>query len=96
MDSVQIITPWYSDKALWTIFLSPLFMILGKKFGIEFNVAEIASLAAANVSFIVGHKWAATSKAKAIIVAASQSPAANETPPPANAQAAADVVAGLK
>lgn len=61
-------SPWYKDKPFQTILLFVLTLVanaVGRKFGFELNVEEIAALATAIIGFIVANKWKGAVVAKA-------------------------------
>lgn len=50
-------TPFFADKSLWVVVLSFILPFIGKKLGVEFNIAEIAGFVATCIAFVAGNKW---------------------------------------
>jgi hypothetical protein len=81
-----IATKFYLDKSLWLVVLSPLFVILSKKLGVELNTTEIVGLALTIATFILGTKYKTTTLTKAAIEAgaAAAQPTTGTAVPPIN------------
>lgn len=73
----SVVTPFYLDKGLWVAVLGTLFAFLNAKLDINLRADEIVGMMLPIVSYIVMHKWAATSKAKAYIGAEAGKAASN-------------------
>lgn len=59
-ETLPVITPWYSDKAVHAVLTFVVGMIanvVGRKFGYSMNVEEIVAFATVILGFIAGHKW---------------------------------------
>ncbi len=55
--AVTVVTPFYLDKAVWAMVLTPIFVLLNAKFGLALDPLAIIGLVLPVVAFILGHKW---------------------------------------
>ena len=58
-------TPFYADKPFLSMILTPLFIFIGKKVGVEINTVEIVALLSSVISFVLAAKWKGAQMAKA-------------------------------
>ncbi len=80
-------TPWYLDKGIYVLVLTPIALMLNQKFGLALSAEAIIGLVLPAVAYILGHKW----KSAQVQVAAINAGAAAAT-----ADAAATLAAGNK
>jgi hypothetical protein len=73
--TVPAVTPFYLDKSLYVTILTPICVMVAKKYGVQLNTEEIASFMALAMSFVVGHKWkSGTIAAEQVKAAAAPTP----------------------
>lgn len=50
-------TPWYLDKGMYVLVLTPVLLMLNQKFGLTMSAEAIVALVLPAVAYILGHKW---------------------------------------
>lgn len=56
METPAINTPFYLDKALWLVVVTPILLLLNSKFGTALDPTTVAGIVVAVVAYIVAHK----------------------------------------
>lgn len=62
-------TPFYLDKALWVVVLTPILLIINQKFGFTIDANAVLGFVLPAVAYILGHKWKTGTLQKAQIAA---------------------------
>lgn len=58
-------SPWYSDKNLIALILTPILLFVSRKFGVELNTTEIVAFVSSVITFIAFQKYKGMAMAKA-------------------------------